>query len=314
MRPLILSSSPAPSISVVLSLSTTIRFALPRSVTWAFSSLKPTSSEMTCPPVMTAMSCSIALRRSPKPGAFTADTRSVPRSLLTTSVASASPSTSSAMMSNLLEHRKEILHRRDLLVVNENQAILEHGFHLLRIGHEVRREIAAVELHAVDRLERGLEAASFLDRDHAILADLLHRFGDQITDFLVVVRGDAADLRDLLLASRRDADALELFDDRGNRAIDAALERHRVRASRHVLEAFTENRLGEHRGGGGAIACDVRRLRRDSLHHLRAHVLERIGKLDLLRDRDAVLRDRRRTELLVDDDVPSLRAERDLSL
>src|SRR5690606_8318432 len=38
------------------------------------------------------------LRRSPKPGAFTAATFSVPRSLFTTRVASASPSTSSAIM------------------------------------------------------------------------------------------------------------------------------------------------------------------------------------------------------------------------
>jgi len=45
------------------------------------------------------MSSSMALRRSPKPGALTATTWSVPRSLLTTSVARASPSTSSAMMS-----------------------------------------------------------------------------------------------------------------------------------------------------------------------------------------------------------------------
>ena len=44
------------------------------------------------------MSFSISLRRSPKPGAFTAATLSVPRSLFTTSVASASPSTSSATM------------------------------------------------------------------------------------------------------------------------------------------------------------------------------------------------------------------------
>jgi hypothetical protein len=35
------------------------------------------------------MSSSIALRRSPNPGALTADTLSEPRSLLTTSVASA---------------------------------------------------------------------------------------------------------------------------------------------------------------------------------------------------------------------------------
>ena len=65
----------------------------------AFSSLKPTSSEITWPPVSTAMSRSISLRRSPKPGAFTAATFRVPRSLFTTRVASASPSTSSAMIS-----------------------------------------------------------------------------------------------------------------------------------------------------------------------------------------------------------------------
>ena len=55
---------------------------------------------MTVPPVRMAMSSSMALRRSPKPGAFTAATFRPPRSLLTTSVASASPSTSSAMISS----------------------------------------------------------------------------------------------------------------------------------------------------------------------------------------------------------------------
>ncbi|MNC88492.1 hypothetical protein D3C83_43090 [compost metagenome] len=46
------------------------------------------------------MSSSIALRRSPKPGALTATVLRMPRMLFTTSVASASPSTSSAMMSS----------------------------------------------------------------------------------------------------------------------------------------------------------------------------------------------------------------------
>src|SRR4030095_8867751 len=44
------------------------------------------------------MSSSMALRRSPKPGAFTAQVFRVPRSLLTTRVVRASPSMSSAMM------------------------------------------------------------------------------------------------------------------------------------------------------------------------------------------------------------------------
>ena len=46
------------------------------------------------------MSCSMALRRSPKPGALTATERNVPRILFTTSVDRASPSTSSEMMTS----------------------------------------------------------------------------------------------------------------------------------------------------------------------------------------------------------------------
>ena len=65
----------------------------------------PVSSMMALPPVRIEMSSSIALRRSPKPGAFTAQAFSVPRSLLTTSVASASPSTSSAITSSGLPAR-----------------------------------------------------------------------------------------------------------------------------------------------------------------------------------------------------------------
>src|SRR6266446_1981232 len=60
----------------------------------------PRSSAIILPPVSVAMSSSIALRRSPKPGARTAQALSEPRSLLTTSVASASPSSSSAMISS----------------------------------------------------------------------------------------------------------------------------------------------------------------------------------------------------------------------
>ena len=60
---------------------------------------------MALPPVKIAMSCSIAFRRSPNPGAFTAHTCKVPRSRFTTSVARASPSTSSAMISRGLPAR-----------------------------------------------------------------------------------------------------------------------------------------------------------------------------------------------------------------
>jgi len=99
MRPLISDWEPAPSMMVVLSLSTVIFLARPRSEMETFSSSIPSSSMIALPPVRVAMSISISLRRSPKPGALTAQTFRTPRSLLTTRVARASPSTSSAMIS-----------------------------------------------------------------------------------------------------------------------------------------------------------------------------------------------------------------------
>ena len=216
-----------------------------------------------------------------------------------------------AELGNLLQHRKEVLHRRDLLVVDEDERTLEDDFHLLWIGDEVRRQIAAVELHTVNCLQRRLEALGLFNGNDAVLADLLHRFRDQVADFGIIVRRDRADLRDFLPARRRHRDLLQLFDDAGDGLLDAALERHRIGASRHVLEAFTEDRLREHRRRRRAVTGKIRRLGRDFLHHLRAHVLDRIREFDFLRDRHAVLGHGRRAKLLVDDDVASLRTERD---
>ena len=71
--------------------------------------------------------------------------------------------------------------------------VLEHDFHALGVGHEVRREVAAVELHALDHLEVGVEALGLLHRDDAVLADLVHRLGDDAADLGVVVGRDGAD-------------------------------------------------------------------------------------------------------------------------
>ncbi len=90
--------APAPPMMVVFSLVTFTRLAVPRSSRVVFSRVRPTSSEITVPPERIAMSCSISLRRSPKPGALTAFTLTMPRMLFTTRVASASPSMSSAMI------------------------------------------------------------------------------------------------------------------------------------------------------------------------------------------------------------------------
>ena len=92
--------SPAPFTRVVLSLSIVTLSADPNISNVVFSKVNPLSSEITVPPVKTAISSSIAFLLSPKPGALTAAIFKEPLSLFTTRVAKASPSTSSAITSN----------------------------------------------------------------------------------------------------------------------------------------------------------------------------------------------------------------------
>mmetsp|Transcript_2205 Transcript_2205/g.3760 ORF Transcript_2205/g.3760 Transcript_2205/m.3760 type:complete len:336 (-) Transcript_2205:570-1577(-) len=92
--------SPAPSKMTVSSFPMEIERADPNSSSLTSSNLPPTSSEINVVPVRTARSFMMAFLLSPKPGALTAATLSPPRSLFTMSIAKASLSTSSAMMSN----------------------------------------------------------------------------------------------------------------------------------------------------------------------------------------------------------------------
>src|SRR3546814_10891322 len=88
--------------------------------------------------------------------------------------------------------------------------------------------------------------------------------------------------------------------------IDTALQIHRVHAGGHRLHAFANDRLGKHGGGGGAVARDVVGLRGHFAHHLRAHVLELVLKLDFFGDGDAVLGDARRAKAIVEHDIAAL--------
>ena len=215
-----------------------------------------------------------------------------------------------ASLHNRLEDGQHGLEGGEFLLVDENVRVLELRDHLLRIGDEIGREVAAVELHAFDDVELGLGGLGLFDRDDALIADLLHRVGNHLADRLVAIRGDGPDLRDLLGRLHLLGAAFDVLDDRGHRNIDAALEVHRVHAGSDQLEAFLHDRSGEDRGGGGAVAGEIVGLRGDFAHHLRAHVLELVGKLDFLGDGHAILGDARRPIGLVEDHVTALRTKR----
>ena len=179
---------------VVISLSTVTRLARPRSSSFTLSSFTPVSSTSDLPAVRMAISSSSDLRRSPKPGALTAQTASVPRSLFTTKVASASPSTSSATIRSGWPERaicssngRMSFMLRDLLLVDQNIGIFEHHFHPLGVGDEIRRKIAAVELHAFHGDQLRHHGLRFFHRDDAVFAHLLHRVGNDVSDGFIAV-------------------------------------------------------------------------------------------------------------------------------
>src|SRR5690242_5040784 len=155
---------PPPLTMVVFSFSIVTFLARPSMASVTLSSLMPRSSEIAWPPVRIAISSSIALRRSPKPGALTAATFRPPRNLLTTRVASASPSISSAMISSgrpdwaTSSQGQQRLQARQLLLMDENIGAFELADHLVGVGDEIRRKVTPVELHAFDDFELGLEA------------------------------------------------------------------------------------------------------------------------------------------------------------
>src|SRR6185437_3583809 len=69
------------------------------------------------------------------------------------------------------------------------------------VSDEIRGKVAAVELHALDDLQRRLGGLGFLDADDAVPTDFLHRVRDELADRRVVVRRDGRNLGLLPAAS-----------------------------------------------------------------------------------------------------------------
>ena len=132
-----------------------------------------------------------------------------------------------ALGDGLLERRQHVLDARDLLVGDQDERVVEDGFHAIRVGHEVGRDVAAVELHALGVFLLEAQALALFDGDDAVLADLVHHLGDDLADFRI--RGaDGGDGRDLLAVVDRAGLLLDLLDDRLDGGLDAALDDHRV--------------------------------------------------------------------------------------
>src|SRR5262245_52117567 len=201
MRRLRSSDLPLPLMMVVDSFSTRTVWASPSCSSVTFSSFRPRSSLMDCPPVRIAMSPSMALRRSSRPGglAAVAEARGLDgadgqvvadavdhqhRQRLALDVLG-DDEQRPAGLSDLLQQRQHVADVVELLLVDQNVRVLKLARHVLVVD-EVRRAVALVELHALDELQRRLGGLALLDRDDAVLADLLEGVGHDLADAVVV--------------------------------------------------------------------------------------------------------------------------------
>ena len=150
---------------------------------------------MAWPPVRMAMSSSMALRRSPKPGAFTAQHVERAAELVDDQRGEGfafdvfgDDQERLAGVDDGFQHRHEVLDAaRSSSRGRGRRRLRARTSIVVRIGDEVRREVAAVELHAFDPLDLGAEALAFFDGDDAVLADLFHGLGEHLADFAVAV-------------------------------------------------------------------------------------------------------------------------------
>ena len=117
------------------------------------------------PPHSAAMSSSRCTRFSPKPGAWIAVTLRCPLTWLCTSICSAVPSTFSATMtsgfgSRMIFSSTGISSRTSVIFSAENRRYGSSriGHHRARVGDQVRRDVAVVELEVLDEVDREARA------------------------------------------------------------------------------------------------------------------------------------------------------------
>ena len=214
-----------------------------------------------------------------------------------------------ARAGDLLEDGNQVLDRGDLLLLDQDVRVLQLDLHRFHVVDEVRAEVALVELHAFDQLDHGIQALALFHRDHAVLADLLHRLGDLLADLRVVVGRTRRHLLDLGVGVNRLGELLELLDHDFDGLVDAAAQVHRVGPGGNVLEPFHVDRLGVEGRRGRAVAGLGAGPAGDFLDELGADVLHRVFQLDLLGDGHAVLGDGRAAEGFLDHHVSPRRPQ-----
>src|SRR5690554_280361 len=99
-------------------------------------------------------------------------------------------------LGNLLQRRQQLTNVGDLLVYQQDERLFQLAGHVVLIVDEVGRQVATVKLHTFNHIQFVIKTGAFFNGDHAVLADTLHRFSDDATDFRIGVGRNGTHLCD----------------------------------------------------------------------------------------------------------------------
>jgi hypothetical protein len=153
----------------------------------------------------------------------------------------------STLLGDDLEHGDDRLNARDLAVDDEHIDVFELALLRLGVGDEVSRDVALIELHAVDHFDLVFERFPILHCDHALerrvcvcactvgahahlLAHTLHCARNQLAHNFVVICRDGRNLLDLSARGDHLRALLQFGHHFGDGGVDAALQIHRIDA------------------------------------------------------------------------------------
>ena len=211
---------------------------------------------------------------------------------------------------DLLQQRQHVLGATEFVVGDEDERVVQLAGHRSLVGHEIGRDIAAVKLHAVHEVELQRVGSPLFHRHRTVLANPVQRRGDLLADGRVAGRDRGHPLHLLGLA-----DFAALLVQRSlsgrHRLFHALLDDHRVQLGGNRAQSVLDHALGQHRGGGGAVASHVVGFGGRFLDELGAHVLEVIRQVNIASDGHTVVGDDGRPEFAREPDVASPGPQRD---
>ena len=212
------------------------------------------------------------------------------------------------MLNNFFEHRHNVLNHCNFAVSNEYVWVAENSFHFIRIGHHVRRNVAAVKLHTFYSFQAGFHSFGFFNSDNAVITDFFHSICDQTADFFIT-SGDRSNLSFCALSLYFLGYCFQFLDKNINCGFDTFFDYHRVSAGSNVFHTFTNHCLCQNGCCSSTIASYVISFGSNFFNQLSAHVFKSVFEINIAGNCYTVISNSRSAEFLLQYDIAAFRSQ-----